>query len=74
MFDIDLMKPFVTAFIRHGLTTAAGALVADGLLMSNQTNDFVGASFFMIGIAWSWWQKYGQAKATALLKSEFNHK
>lgn len=74
MIDLDLMKPFVTAFVRHALTTAAGALVADGLIMSNQTNNFVGAGLFLVGIAWSWWQKYGQAITVSLLKSEFNRK
>lgn len=54
--------------LRHLLTTGAGALVADGLIQSSQTQEFVGAGMFVIGVAWSWWQKRGQAEVSALLK------
>lgn len=57
----DLIKPILASTVRHALTTAAGALVADGLIQSSQTDDFVGAGLFLAGVAWAWWQKYGQA-------------
>jgi hypothetical protein len=57
---IDLAKPFIAASIRHTIGAVGLVLVHDGVLQSNQTNDFVGAVMFLIAIGWSWWQKRGQ--------------
>lgn len=54
----DFVKQAVIGFARHGLTTAAGILVADGYLMGSQANDFIGAGLFFVGLGWSVWQKY----------------
>lgn len=64
----DTTKQLLMGLARHGLTTAAGALVTYGLIHSSQTDDVVSAGMLLLGIAWSAWQKYGQAKAMALLK------
>jgi membrane protein DedA with SNARE-associated domain len=51
----------LTALARHGLTTLAGFLLANGLLTSNQSDQFtsIGVSIVLgaAGLAWSWWQK-----------------
>lgn len=64
----DTTKQILKAAIRHGLTTAAGGLVTYGIIHSSQTDEVVSAGMLLLGIAWSVWQKYGQAKAMALLK------
>jgi hypothetical protein len=43
----------VLAIIRHLLTTAGGALVANGVLTATQAQDGVGAVIVLAGIGWS---------------------
>jgi hypothetical protein len=50
---------------RHSLTWLAGMLMMHGYLASGGTNEFVGAGMVFVGVAWSWWQKRGQAFVTA---------
>lgn len=66
--DTDALKPILAGIVRHGLTTAGGALVAGGYIQSSDTSAFVGGGMVLAGIAWSWWQKSGQAQTAALLK------
>jgi hypothetical protein len=52
---------------RHALTTLAGWLVSQGIIQSNGTQGFVGACMLVLGVVWSWYQKYGQAAIAAEL-------
>lgn len=63
----DTMKTILAGMVRHGLTTLGGALVTGGWMDSSQTSAFVGGGMVIAGIAWSWWQKQGQARALAIL-------
>jgi len=63
----DTMKTILAGMLRHGLTTLGGALVAGGYMSSSSTADFVGGGMVLAGVAWSWWQKEGQARALAIL-------
>ena len=55
--------------VRHALTTVGGGLAASGIIHGDAgVQSFVGASMVIVGVAWSWWQKYGQAKALAEVK------
>lgn len=62
MFTSDFFKQIVMSTARHGLTTVAGMLVSEGIITGSQTNDFLGAGLFVVGIGWSWWQKHNQEK------------
>jgi hypothetical protein len=59
--DWDFWKPIIAGQLRHGLTLAAGALVADGVIHSDQQGAFVQIGLavltYVAGAAWSWWQK-----------------
>lgn len=48
---------------RHALTTFGGWMIAHGYLQSSGLDGFVGAGMVVAGVAWSWWQKSGQAFA-----------
>jgi hypothetical protein len=61
-------QAIAAGILRHVLTSAASLLVAHGYLQSSGTEQFVGAGLFLAGIAWSWWQKSGQAEVAAALK------
>lgn len=63
----DTMKTILAGMVRHALTTAGGMLVAGGYMESSQTGAFVGGGMVLAGIAWSWWQKRGQAVVQAEL-------
>jgi hypothetical protein len=65
-------QAIAAGILRHFLTSAASLLVANGYLQSSGTEQFVGAGLFLAGIAWSWWQKTGQAEVSALLKKVTN--
>src|SRR5262249_29833108 len=52
---------------RHLLTKLAGVLVAHGVMTSTATEQFIGAGLFMLGIAWSAYQKYGKVLIDAAL-------
>jgi hypothetical protein len=43
----------ILGIIRHVLTTAGGALVANGTLDANQLNTGAGALVVLIGVVWS---------------------
>jgi hypothetical protein len=64
VMDLTTMGGLVA---RHALTTFGGYLAAHGYLASGGTNEFVGAGMVVIGVAWSWWQKQGQAAIEAEL-------
>jgi len=66
--DDSTLQPILAGIARHVLTTAGGALVTGGYMDSSQTSAFVGGGMVIAGVAWSWWQKEGQAKTAALLK------
>jgi len=63
----ETLQSIGAGIVRHALTAAAGVLVTDGYLQSSQEQQFIGAGVFLVGIAWSWWQKSGQAKVKAQL-------
>jgi hypothetical protein len=60
--------------LRHALTTAAGALATHGYLSSSATEQFVSAGMLIAGIAWSWWQKRGQAEVVDKLNLIINYR
>ncbi len=60
-----MSKEDVLAIIRHLLTTAGGALVADGVLSSAEAQDGVGAIIVLAGISWSLFNKYQHRQALA---------
>jgi len=66
--DTDALKPILAGIVRHGLTTLGGALVAGGYMQSSDTSSFIGGGMVIAGVAWSWWQKEGQAEVAAMLK------
>lgn len=57
---------------RHALTALGGSLAADGILSSTDVPTFVGAGLMVLGVAWAWWQKVGQAAALAELNQIIN--
>jgi hypothetical protein len=68
----QVLQTAAASVIRHGLTTAAGALVTDGLIESGDAAGFVkiGSGIVMgVGaLGWSWWQKSGQVAVSDALK------
>ncbi len=58
--------------VRHALTVAAGSLVTDGLVQAGDQDSFIkigsGIVVGLAAVAWSWWQKSGQAEVQAMLK------
>lgn len=64
----ETTQAIAAGIVRHLLTGAAGVLVSAGYLQSSQTEQFIGAGMLVVGIAWSWWQKKGQAEALDLLR------
>lgn len=60
---MDLMKQFTLGVIRHGLTTAGGALVTQGVVSAGEAEQAVGAVMVLVGLAWSLWRKYERAHA-----------
>jgi hypothetical protein len=66
--DTETLKPILAGMVRHGLTAVGGAMVTGGYMESSQMSGFVGAGMVIAGIAWSWWQKRGQAEVVAMLK------
>lgn len=63
MFTSEFFKQIVMSTARHALTMVAGMLVSDGIITGSQTNDLIGSGLFVVGIAWSYWQKHNQQKA-----------
>ena len=61
---------YVGAVVRHGLTAAAGALVASGYATSDQAAAVVGGAMAVVAIGWSWWQKRTHAAALAVAKQK----
>ena len=47
------MTPLIAGLVRHALTTAGGALVANGALSSDDLSAAVGALITLIGVIWS---------------------
>lgn len=66
--DTEALQPILAGIVRHALTTDGGAMVAGGYMQSSDTSAFVGGGMVIAGIAWSWWQKRGQAEVSEMLK------
>lgn len=66
----DVITQVLGGIARHAITTVAGGLVADGVIKDSDTTMVVGAGMAIATVAWSWWQKVGQAKALAFLQAE----
>lgn len=64
----DDLQPVLAGVARHALTTIGGVLVTKGYLDSGAVSGFVGAGMVLVGVAWSWWQKQGQAEVADLLQ------
>src|ERR1700743_598089 len=65
--DMDALKPILARLVRHALTSLGGMLVASGYMQSSDTAAFIGGGMVIAGMAWSWWQKEGQAKVLAIV-------
>ena len=58
----DVMQAAILGVIRHVLTAAGGALVANGALTGDEVNTAVGAISALVGVMWSvlskrqWWR------------------
>jgi hypothetical protein len=51
------MSPMWMGILRHALTTAGGALVANGTISDGELQTGVGAVIAIVGLAWSIWEK-----------------
>lgn len=60
-----MLFTLVLPIIRHALTTAAGALVAKGLVDASMSDQVVGALMTLSTVAWSIIEKM---KATSVVK------
>jgi hypothetical protein len=60
-----MLWTYIQAAIRHGLTSAGGALVAHGYATSNDVTTVIGAIMTVIGFAISCFVKWRAAKAAA---------
>lgn len=58
------VKATAWGMARHALTTAGGAMIADGYMTSDQMNGLIGSGFFLFGIAWSVYDKHMKTKGT----------
>jgi hypothetical protein len=62
-------KEMIASLARHLLTKGAGALVAYGVIKSDQSGAFVeigvGIAVFLAGLAWSWLEKRKKPAAVA---------
>jgi hypothetical protein len=56
-------KETIKAIARHGLTTAGGALIAQGVGDESIVNEAVGIIVGVIGLVWSIIEKRARAKA-----------
>lgn len=64
----DSVKTLLALGVRHGLTTIGGMLVTAGYMQSGDMQAFIGGGMVIAGVAWSWWQKRGQAQVADALK------
>lgn len=55
----ELTKRLVAGIVRHVLTTAGGALVANGWIEAEQTTQLVGVGMTIFGLLWSMKSKRG---------------
>jgi hypothetical protein len=54
-------KDQILGFIRHTLTLAGGAIVANGYFTEAELIEAVGAAITLIGFGWSWIDKKNKA-------------
>lgn len=66
--DMEVLKPILAGMARHALTALGAVLVNDGVIQQGDITGFVGAGMVIVGVAWSWWQKRGQAQVAEGLK------
>lgn len=52
-----MMKDSILGVLRHVLTTAGGAIAAQGHLSTDEVTTAVGAVLALLGVAWSVWEK-----------------
>jgi high-affinity Fe2+/Pb2+ permease len=68
----DLQRLIIGGVSRHVLTGVAGFLFAHGAIAASQKEQFISIGCSVIlwaaGVAWSWWNKQGQADVMARLK------
>jgi hypothetical protein len=55
-------KEQILGFVRHALTLAGGALIAQGLFTEAELLEAVGAASTLIGFVWSWLDKKDDSK------------
>lgn len=59
----ETLKQSFLGFIRHALTTAGGAVAATGIATDEELSLIVGGLVTVIGIAWSFIEKYLRNKS-----------
>jgi hypothetical protein len=50
---MNLLKSILTGYVRHGLTAAAGYLLAHGLIGQQDQQVLMSAGLALAGVAWS---------------------
>ena len=59
---MDLLKTIILGYLRHGLTAAAGYLLAQGLIQQADQQVLISAGLAVAGVAWSTINKLIQAR------------
>lgn len=62
---MDTLSNSAAGLIRHGLTTAGGGLVTQGLVTNDQLQTAIGALLTLAGVVWSVGEKIIAAKLAA---------
>ena len=50
---MNLLRPILLGYLRHGLTVAAGYLLAHGLIQQADQQVLISAALAVAGVAWS---------------------
>jgi hypothetical protein len=65
---MDLFKTILLGYVRHGLTAAAGYLLAHGLIEQADQQVLISAVLALAGIAWSTASKFIQNRELTLAR------
>lgn len=64
----NMMLAFASGVVKKALITLSASAVTHGVISSNQTETFVAAGMFALGVGWSFWNDYGRAIVTSQLE------
>lgn len=65
---MNLFRDMALSVARHGLTALAGYLFSLGIVDASGEAQVISAGLFLVGVAFSYWNKKGQAETGALLQ------